>query len=425
MGQVRNINSIILLANGICFAIQAVMLLMIGAWADYGTWRPNILIFFTILSVGSSFAWLGIQEPSQWPGGVCCFTFWYAAIPGVVRNLPEVQASADEAKRGLKPMDEHFRFESLIRSRISNISLAISSAVEVLILAIMVGILKAVKSDTSVENNTKAFNVLLAFCGGVLLLCAIPWFIVEKRRPGLVLPPGSSLATIGFKQTLFTLRECFRLKQTFLYLVYYFLMGDALNTSITVVGTLQNSVVSYSTSRLTLQFMVAIIGQSLGGYLFWRVQKKFGISTKRMSLFSVFWILVLTIWGLIGVHTNKIGFKHVWEIWLFQVMFGLLLCPWYTFSQTMIFEVSPLPQMFVFLSFSVGRTSAIIGPFVSEAIISASGNNNNMPFAFLFGLAAFSTVFIYMVDVKKSRVECEEFVAAEIGHDVFGMSSNI
>jgi hypothetical protein len=29
-----------------------------------------------------------------------------------------------------------------------------------------------------------------------------------------------------------------------------------------------------------------------------------------------------------------------------------------------------------------------------------------------------------MVDVKKSRVECEEFVAAEIGHDVFGMSSN-
>jgi hypothetical protein len=28
-----------------------------------------------------------------------------------------------------------------------------------------------------------------------------------------------------------------------------------------------------------------------------------------------------------------------------------------------------------------------------------------------------------MVDVKKSRVECEEFVAAEIGHDLFGMST--
>jgi hypothetical protein len=36
---------------------------------------------------------------------------------------------------------------------------------------------------------------------------------------------------------------------------------------------------------------------------------------------------------------------------------------------------------------------------------------------------AFSTVFIFMVDVKKSQVECEEFVAAEIGYNVFGMST--
>ena len=34
----------------------------------------------------------------------------------------------------------------------------------------------------------------------------------------------------------------------------------------------------------------------------------------------------------------------------------------------------------------IGKTSAVIGPFVSEAIISASGNNDNMPFTFLFGL---------------------------------------
>jgi len=144
-----------------------------------------------------------------------------------------------------------------------------------------------------------------------------------------------------------------------------------------------------------------------------------------MLLFNVFWILVLTIWGLIGVHTNKIGFKHVWEVWLYQGFYGLLVCPWYAFSQTMICEVSPLPQMFLFFSlFSVvGKTSAVIGPFVSEAIISASGNNDNMPFAFLFGLGTLSTVFLFMVDVEKSRVECEEFIAAEVGHDVFSMST--
>ncbi|KAG1905418.1 uncharacterized protein F5891DRAFT_1009254 [Suillus fuscotomentosus] len=44
LGKMRNINSIVLLTNGISFAIQAVLLLMIEAWADYGTQRPNITV---------------------------------------------------------------------------------------------------------------------------------------------------------------------------------------------------------------------------------------------------------------------------------------------------------------------------------------------------------------------------------------------
>ena len=88
----------------------------------------------------------------------------------------------------------------------------------------MVGIVKRLKSDESRENNTKAFGVLIAFSGGLWLLCALPWFLFEKRRPGLQLPPGSSLLTIGFKQTSIAMRECMRLKQTFFYLIFYFLM---------------------------------------------------------------------------------------------------------------------------------------------------------------------------------------------------------
>ena len=33
---------------------------------------------------------------------------------------------------------------------------------------------------------------------------------------------------------------------------------------------------------------------------------------------------VLTIWGLIGVRTNKIGYKHVWEVWYAVVYFPCL-----------------------------------------------------------------------------------------------------
>lgn len=30
---------------------------------------------------------------------------------------------------------------------------------------------------------------------------------------------------------------------------------------------------------------------------------------------------------------------------LYQAYYGLMVCPWYAYSQTMISEVSPLPQM--------------------------------------------------------------------------------
>jgi len=83
-----------------------------------------------------------------------------------------------------------------------------------------------------------------------------------------------------------------------------------------------------------------------------------------------------------------------------------------------------LRRFLFFALFSViGKTSAFIGPFVSEAIISASGNNVNMPFTFLFGLGLFSTIFLFMVDVKKSRIECEEFVAAEASREAFAASN--
>ncbi|KAI0034735.1 MFS general substrate transporter [Vararia minispora EC-137] len=400
--------------NGIAFALQAVILLLIGAWADYGTWRPNITIFFTLLAVGISFAWLGVDDPSRWRAGValyilgliayqCSLTFWTAAFPGLARNSLEVLESATEYDAGSKTEGEHAKLESMTRNRISNIAFTIQSVGEILVLAIMVAILRGLRSDATTENNTRAFSVLIAFAGGVWLLCAIPWFVFERRRPGLVLPPGTSLLTVGFKQTYVAFRECMKLKQTFLYLVFYFLMGDVLNTTVTVIGTLQNSVVSYSTLQLTELLIVGIVAQG-------------------MLLFNVFWILILTIWGLIGVHTNNFGFKHVWEIWLYQAYYGLMVCPWYAYSQTMIAEVSPLPQMFLFFAlFSViGKTSAFIGPFVSDAIITASGNNNNMPFAFLFGLGAFSTIFLLFVNMEKSRAECDAFVEAEAKREAFG-----
>ncbi|KAJ1307194.1 hypothetical protein OPQ81_001309 [Rhizoctonia solani] len=425
IGKVRDISSIVLITNGIAFAIQAVLFLIIGAWADYGSWRPNITIAFTVVAIAVAFAWLGVTDPSKWEAAVALYmlglityqgalTFWTAAFPGLARSLPEMQESKRALDAGETTLTEHQTLDSLSRNRLSNISFTVCSAGEIILLAIMVGMLKGMHADSSSEANTKAFSALIALSGGFWLLCAIPWFVLERRRPGARMPPGVSLLTIGVLQTWVALRECWKLKQTFLYLLFYFLMGDVLNTCVTVIGTLQNSLASYSTLQLTYLLIVGIAAQMIGIYAFWLVQKRFKISTKIMLLFNAFWILVLCVWGLIGIWTTRFGFQHLWEIWAYQAFYGVFVCPWYAYSQTMISEVVPKGKEFLFFAmFSViGKTSAFIGPFVSSAIIDDS-NNNNMPFAFLLGLGVFSFILLLLVNVDKSRAECAEYLAAE------------
>ncbi len=128
-------------------------------------------------------------------------------------------------------------------------------------------------------------------------------------------------------------------------------------------------------------------------------------------------IIVLDGWGMIGILTQSFGFHNSWEFWLYQTIYGLFVCPWYSYSQIMISEVTPRGKEFLFFSlFSIiGKTSSFIGPLVSSAIIDASPNgNNSTPFYFLFGLTALSGgILVLFLDLGKSRVEQAEFLERE------------
>jgi MFS-type transporter involved in bile tolerance (Atg22 family) len=59
------VNSIVLITNGLSFALQAVLFLLVGSFADYGYWRRYILVGFTLLAWGTSFGWLGVERADK------------------------------------------------------------------------------------------------------------------------------------------------------------------------------------------------------------------------------------------------------------------------------------------------------------------------------------------------------------------------
>ncbi|KAI4252629.1 MAG: hypothetical protein LQ352_004179 [Teloschistes flavicans] len=265
-GRDRTINSIVLLANGISFAIQVFIFLVIGSYA------------------GKFFAVIAYQTT---------LTFWTAAFPGLARNTVELRMKAEEYNDGAITREEYDHADMMQRSRLANMAFYIQSCGEIIILAVIVGVLFGVNVRASEANNNWGLSVLIAFATGVWLLLALPWFVLEKRRPGQPIPPNMNIVAAGFWQLYRAITQIWRLKQSLLYLVGYFLLGDSLNTTVTVIATLQNEIVAYDTLELTYLFLVGIAAQAVGIYSFWWIQQRFGYGTKTMFTAVMVGIILL------------------------------------------------------------------------------------------------------------------------------------
>jgi MFS-type transporter involved in bile tolerance (Atg22 family) len=71
--------------------------------------------------------------------------------------------------------------------------------------------------EPSTANNNWGLSVLIAFASGVWILVAIPWFFMEKRRPGQ--DPGMNIVLAGFWQLYRAFKEIWQLRQSLFYLI--------------------------------------------------------------------------------------------------------------------------------------------------------------------------------------------------------------
>ncbi|KAF4508998.1 hypothetical protein G6O67_005312 [Ophiocordyceps sinensis] len=345
-------------------------------------------------------------------------TYWTAAFPALARNTARLRASRRAFERGRLTRAELDARDELERSRLSNVAFWLQSVGEVLMLAVIVAIMHGLGVDASPERNSWGLSVLIAFATACWIALSLPWFVMEKSRPGIRVPPGRTILTAGLWQLREAMTHMWRLKQSLVYLVGYFLLGDSLNTTVTVIATLQNQVVSYNTLTLTYLLLVGIGAQAVGIGSFWLIQRRFAIGAKAMFNVVMVAIVLLDGWGMVGNWTGRFGFHNPWEIWLYQAFYGFCVCPWYSYSQIIISSVTPRGHEFLFFSvFNIaGKASSFIGPFISSAIIDASpgGRNNSAPFYFLFALSLASAAFIWtFLDLDRSAREQEAFLAEE------------
>ncbi|RDA95341.1 hypothetical protein CP533_3453 [Ophiocordyceps camponoti-saundersi (nom. inval.)] len=426
-GRRRDVNSIVLLANGASFGAQALLLLVIGAYADFGPGIARVLLlaFWSLIGYLVGFGWLAVgdgkdgeEEERNWHVAVVLYavglvayqltlTYWTAALPGLARDSPSLQ----EARRQALAEDEMTRRYEMERSRISNLAFWWQSVGEVAMLAVVVAVLASLRRNHI--SNDRGLSALIAGTTGVWLLLSVPWFVLEQRRPGIAVGRGQTVLVAGLRRLYDAASHMAQLRQSLVYLVGYFLLGDSLNTTVTVVSTLQNQVASFDPLMLTALLLAGIASQAVGIASFWHVQRRFRLRAKTMFCIICVAIVVVDVWGMAGNWTDRIGFRNLWELWLYQVFYGFFVCPWYSYSQVLISCVTPVGHEFLFFSVFnvVGKASSFVGPFISSAIIDA-GRNPSAPFYFLFALSLVSAVGLWaFLDLEESAREQAAFLA--------------
>ncbi|TFY70105.1 hypothetical protein EVJ58_g43 [Rhodofomes roseus] len=355
----KSVSSIVLVANGISFAIMTVLFTTIGSAADYGTFGRWLLFVVTLFFWGSQFAGMALTKPSRWKVAMIIYiitfvsygatlVFYAAVFPRLARNTPHARRLRDKLEKQEISREEYELEESLEKNRISNIS---------------------------------------------------------TPRPGPPLPKGEHYLTVGWKQIWIVLKQWRKLPHTFMYLFAFFLLSDGMNTTSTLVIICQNDQVQFSFLQSTYLSLAQGFAATVSILGFWWIQKYWKISTKKMFAVTNVFTVLIPLWGMIGLWTTKFGFRQTWEFWAYNVVFGLFQGPYYSYAQTMMAELAPpgFDNMFFGLFGLSNRASSLIGPNVIQAIINET-QNNWKGFPFLFALCSAACLVIWFgVDVEKGR----------------------
>ncbi|KAG2115813.1 autophagy-related protein 22-like protein [Suillus discolor] len=416
----KSVSSVVLTADGISFAIMTVILTTIGSAADYGTFGRWLLFAITVVCWAAQYACMTLTTPNRWVFAMILsiigfvsysitLVFYAALFPRLARNTPRVRQLREKYENGEISPEVYDQEESLEKNRITDIFTVHSNVGYLTTLLLNLALL------LPMANNPKVDNYVIVVVNTYWVVLGIWWFVFQESRPGPELPKGEHYLTIGWKQIWAALKTHKHLPYTFVYLSSYFLLADGLNTTGTLVGICQNDKFSFSFLQNTYLGLSQAITSTISSLAFWYIQKYWKISTKKMFVVTNVVTILIPLWGMIGIWTEKLGFHNVWEFWAYNVMFGLFQAPYYAYSLAMMAELSPpgFENMFFGLFGLFNRASSMVGPNVIQVIIDKTGNNwQGFPFLFAMCTAA-SVVIWFGVDVTKGRSDAVGWAAEQ------------
>ncbi|KAF9185635.1 Autophagy protein 22 [Haplosporangium sp. Z 767] len=441
--------SYVLLTNVAIVWCTIFVTLGVSAVADHGRVSKKIMLFFcTSLSATACLIFLGALIPDIWwfsgltfvigkiyvndihdqqtlvssskysnSVPVCSNTFlagvfygatlnfYDAMIPVITRHHPDVvRASINFGETSQEYLDARTKLQTFLSGGASGAGYAGS-----LVLTIIVAL---VLMFTDATLLIVGYCIIIVGVFNFFFMCIFAKYSVQRTFPPL--PPGSHIATYGYKRIAKTIRKARRLKTLFYFLCTWFILGDGLAASSSMAILIAQDQLKVENSSLIIAALIQLITAGLG-MIFWIwIQNSRGVAPiKVVILNSVLFGLIPSYCLLSLIDGSPIGLQHEWELFMLAAFFGFFSGAIYSSNRVVYAQFIPLGhenELFALYEMS-SVSSSWIAPLICTAIIERASVRHTWWFlASQFFIPAFMMIFI---DVDKGRADAMAFYESE------------
>ena len=153
------------------------------------------------------------------------------------------------------------------------------------------------------------------------------------------------------------------------------------------------------------------MGTGDGNYLFLWLSRRYEVPNKKMVVYILCFISLLTFWGLLGFVSGTIGFRNLWEAYLLGAWFGLCLGAVQNFSRTLFLElIPPSHESEYFALYELtDKGSSWLGPLVVAGIAQAGVGYLRFAFLYIMLMTLGPCYFVWTLDLERAAADISRF----------------
>ncbi|KAG0368033.1 Autophagy protein 22, partial [Gamsiella multidivaricata] len=348
-------------------------------------WLAGVLVIISNVAFGAS------------------WVLYYAFIPTLVRDHPEVVDARKNVRSGIETTWKDYQsIKDKVSNSLSSHSMAVGYAAGVALLIIAAGIALAMGQSTYSLQIGMALAGLWWFC--------VSFFTMKflAPQPGEPLHGDVNLFLYSWRRLGKTLYQASLLKETFKYLVSWFILSDGSSTIISLAIFMGKKKFLLNNTQLMIGAILVPLSALIGTYMWLFIQRKLNLTSKQALLAISAAFALVPIYVLIGF-SDVFGLVYKVEIWPCLIYFGLMLGAFQSFSRVMYASLVPKGKESEFFSLYgiTDKSSSWLGPLITGAII----ENNDTRWGFVFPLCMMiiPLALIVWVDVEKGIHDAERF----------------